>query len=62
MELKKTEVIAVITEKDELVCNKCATDKDWTSVVDTSKLFMADSLKDTDSLFFCDKCNTRLKA
>ena len=62
MELKREDVVAVITEKSELVCTKCATDQDWAAVSDPSKLFREDNLKDTKSLFFCDKCSARLKA
>ena len=62
MELKKDDVIAVITEKDGLICNNCATDKEWAAVADKSNLFMEDKLKDSDALFFCDKCDTRLQA
>ena len=62
MELKKEDVIAVLGEKDELVCNKCATDKDWAAVGSKSALFLDDKLKTPDTLYFCDKCGTRLKA
>ncbi len=62
MELKREDVVAVVTEKSELVCTKCATDQDWAAVSDKSKVFMGDKLKDTKSLYFCDKCNARLKA
>lgn len=62
MELKREEVVAVITEKNELVCKTCATDQEWATVADKSKLFMEDKLKDTKSLFFCDRCDKRLKA
>lgn len=62
MELKREDIIAVITDKDELVCNKCATDQDWAAVGSKSKLFMEENLKGKDSLFFCDRCSNRLKA
>ncbi len=62
MELKKEDVVAVTTEKNELVCRKCATDQDWAAVSDTSKLFKEEKLKDPKTLYFCDRCNTRLKA
>ncbi|MCK4516898.1 MAG: hypothetical protein KAU31_16665 [Spirochaetaceae bacterium] len=62
MELKREDIVAVITEKNELVCKKCATDQEWAAVSDTSKLFREDKLKDTKSLYFCDRCNGRLKA
>ena len=62
MELKKKDVIAVITEKSELICNKCATDQEWVALGNKSKLFTEDRLKDADTLFFCDRCDTRLKA
>ena len=62
MELRKEEVIAVFTEKDGLVCNKCATDRDWAGVAEKTKLFTEENLKASDSLYFCDKCDTRLQA
>lgn len=62
MELKREDVVAVITEKNELVCRKCATDQEWAGVANPSKLFRKDKLKDTKSLYFCDRCDTRLKA
>ncbi len=62
MELKREDVVAVITEKNETICKACATDQEWAAVSDTSKLFGEDRLKDTKSLYFCDRCDTRLKA
>ena len=62
MELKRDDVVAVITDKSNLLCKNCASEQDWAAVGDKSKLFMAEKLKDTDSLFFCDKCESRLKA
>jgi len=62
MELKREDILALTTEKKELVCNKCATDQDWAAVTGKSMLFMPETLKDSKSLFFCDRCSTRIGA
>jgi hypothetical protein len=61
MELKREDILGLTTDKNELVCNECATDQEWSAVADKSKLFMAANLADTTSLFFCDRCDTRIK-
>lgn len=61
MELKRDEILGITTEKNELICNSCTTDQEWTAVSDKSKLFMAESLEGTTSLYFCDRCETRIQ-